>query len=109
MDRRIWGIIACIVALAIAFAFGYLQLVLGLVLALFIPGFLLSKIIVPTMNWVERATASVMLSFAILVLLGFMLTLYGYATGRKGITITNVYVSLLVISLIQGIIVGGKN
>jgi uncharacterized membrane protein len=82
-----------------------LHAIIGLAFALFIPGFLLTKIIFEEQELLELIAFSVAFSIAIDIFLGLFLganeTMYNI-TG--GITELNVWYYLIVISIILGLI-----
>ena len=74
-----------------------IKIMLGLLLVLFFPGYLLSLIVFKKLDIVERIALATGLSMAILVPLSFNLTLIGYAAKTKGITTKSVWFSLSVL------------
>lgn len=70
---------------------------LGMLLVFFLPGYLLSVIIIKRLNSVERFCLSIGLSLAIAVMMGINLSAIGYLSATKAITGRNLWVSLLII------------
>ena len=75
-----------------------LQIVLGSLLVLFVPGFLLSKILFPDLSLVSRLPLAAGLSMVIVMILGFLFTVFAILGLMPGITALTVWVSLLVIT-----------
>lgn len=77
-----------------------LMIIIGLLFVLFIPGYLLSLILLKKSDLVERIVLSFGLSVFIVVLLGFFLTLIGNFLDIKGITSLSVWTSLIIVCAI---------
>ena len=78
-----------------------IQLIFGLVLALFIPGFLLTKIIFKKQDTLEMLAFSVIFSIVIDIMLGLLLGFNEFmASLTGGISVFNVWFYLILISLI---------
>jgi uncharacterized membrane protein len=76
-----------------------ITIILGLLFVLFIPGYLLSLIILKKLNLIERICLSFGLSVVIVVFLSFFLTAIGYFLKIRAITAFSVWLSLLILSL----------
>jgi len=100
--KYMYLIITAVIAI-LALVFGYLKMLVGFVLTLFLPGYLLSLIILRKSDFLERIGMSVVLSFAVVVGLGFLLSFIGNLTATKAITEASVYVSLVVICGVFGL------
>jgi len=81
-----------------------IRIVLGLVVIIFLPGYLLSLILFERLSLLERICLAVGLSISIVVLLGFFLTLVSNLTGTKAIGLLGVWVSLIAVCLFLAII-----
>ncbi|MFC1768587.1 hypothetical protein ACFLZX_02385 [Nanoarchaeota archaeon] len=81
------------------------QAIIGLALGLFIPGYILSLIILKKISKLERVAVSFGLSIAIDILIGLFLGLNETMRSLTGgITTLNVYLYLTVVSIVLGII-----
>jgi len=78
-------------------------IIFGILFVFFIPGFLLSHIIWKKMKTVERIVMSVVFSMVIVIFLGFLLSGIGKFLGFQGITVTSVWISLIVIPVLMGL------
>lgn len=85
--------------------FNLLQIIFGLLIVLFLPGYLLSFILFKQLKAIERILLAFGLSLVIVVLLGFLLTAFGNYLNIRGITAASVWISLLTICIVLFIIV----
>jgi uncharacterized membrane protein len=84
--------------------------ILGLAFALFIPGFLLTKIIFPKQEALEMIAFSIAFSIAIDILLGLFLGANEYmADLTGGITEFNLWFYLVTITVVLGLIFIAQN
>jgi len=84
-----------------------IRVIVGII-ALFLPGYLLSFILFKKLKIIERICLAIGLSIVIIVFLGFFLTAISYLTNIKGITTQNVWFSLLIICIIFIILIISK-
>lgn len=77
-----------------------IMLIIGIVLVMFLPGYLISLIIFRELEFTERIFIGFGLSISVVVALGFFLSFLGYALGIKAITPTSTTISLTMICLI---------
>ena len=82
-----------------------IKVILGLLITMFLPGYLLSVILVRKSEIIERICLSIGLSIFIIVVLSFFLTAISYLLNIKGITSLSVWLSLLVVCVILFIII----
>mgnify|MGYP001593716250 CR=1 FL=1 len=74
--------------------FDFIKIGLGLLVVVFLPGFLLSFIMLNRLDLVERIVLSIGLSIYIATLISFNLSMVGYIRETRGITTENVWISL---------------
>lgn len=84
-----------------------IRVIVGII-ALFLPGYLLSIILFKKLKVIERICLAIGLSIFITVFLGFFLTAISYLTNIKGITTQSVWLSLLIICIIFIIVIISK-
>lgn len=77
-----------------------IRIILGLLTVMFLPGYLLSLILLKKLSLAERLCLAIGLSIFIVVFLGFFLTLVSYLSKTKGISIFGVWLSLIIICLL---------
>ena len=83
--------------------FSILQVILGLVLALFLPGFLLTKLLFDDLKTLELIVLSLVFSLVIDIVLGLFLGASEYmADLTGGITEFNLWFYLVTITIILG-------
>lgn len=82
-----------------------IRIILGILFAIFIPGYLLSLILFKKLKLIERVCIAVGLNIFIVVLLSFFLTAISQFTEITGITTKWVWLSLITLSLIFIIII----
>lgn len=75
--------------------FEIIKTLLGLLFVILMPGYLFSLIIFRKLDVIERFCLSIGLSMVIVVSLSFNLSGIGYLTKTKGITVQNVWISLI--------------
>ena len=75
--------------------FETIKTLLGLLFVIFMPGYLFSLIIFRKLEVIERFCLSIGLSMVIVVSLSFNLSGIGYLTRIKGLTLHNVWISLI--------------
>jgi len=85
--------------------FEIIQIVFGIIFVLFLPGFLLSLVILKDMENIERIALAIGLSISIVVALGFSLTFIGNFINIRLITSYYVWISLALLSLIFGMLI----
>ena len=85
-----------------------IRIILGTLIAIFLPGYLLSLILFKKLKLIERISLAIGLSIFIIVVLGFFLTGISSLTNVKGITTNMVWFSLLIICIIFIIIIIAK-
>jgi len=84
--------------------------ILGLGLVLFVPGFILSSVLIQRITFVERLCISIGLSMLIVVFMGFVLTLLNQVIPTISINPMSAWIVLIGISMLFGIIhLGGRN
>ncbi len=81
-----------------------IQTILG-TLILFLPGYLLDLILFKKQEPLERCCMSIGLSFAIIVTLGFLLTLVSNILDVKAINSLTVFLSMILLSLVFTMII----
>ena len=83
--------------------------IIGLLFALFIPGFLLDLILFEKQDILERIALSIGLSIAVDIFVGLFLGANKFMKDLTGgITATNIWVCLITISIVFGFIILGK-
>ncbi len=83
---------------------GIIVSILGLIAAVIIPCYLLSRILPEKLSAIEKACLSFGMLISAIVLLVFNLSALGYITGYKGITQLNAWASILVFDAILFIV-----
>lgn len=74
--------------------------IIGIPLALFLPGYLLTVLILKDLETFHKVLIGIGLSLAISIALGFILSFIGSLLNTKGLTPISVVISLIVLSLI---------
>jgi len=77
-----------------------IRIIGGILISMFIPGYLLSLILYKKINIIERICLAFGFSVFIIVFLGFFLTGVSYTFNIKGITSLSVWLSLSLVSII---------
>ena len=75
--------------------FNLIRITLGLVFVVFLPGYLLSRILFRELKIIERICLAFGLSVLITVILSFFLTAISNLTNLKAINVYSVWISLL--------------
>jgi uncharacterized membrane protein len=81
-----------------------LRTILGLLFVIFLPGYILSRILFNQLHPTERICLAAGLSIFIVVLLGFFLTFISNMTQIKAISLPGVWISLAAVYIIFAII-----
>ena len=84
-----------------------IRVIVGII-ALFLPGYLLSFILFKKLKIIERICLAIGLSIVIIVFLGFFLTVISYLTNTKVLITQVVWLSLLIICIIFIILIISK-
>jgi uncharacterized membrane protein len=82
-----------------------IRIVLGILIVLFMPGYLLSVVLFRKLRAIERIGLALGLSVFIVVFMGFFLTVLVHLTSLEGITTQSVWISLSLVSLFFGVII----
>jgi len=86
-----------------------IQIILGIIFTLIVPGYLLSLILFKKFKPLERISIAIGLSIFVVVVLGFFLSALNYLYDFQGITKFTVWLSLVVISIVFAVILITKS